>query len=73
MLTSPVFRLQSEILRLEFERKAPDEFGRIREVDLAELLLTYADYSPKKRVLVIRRIRKMFKVKMFSCSNILWC
>ena len=37
-------QLQTEILSLEFERKNPDENGRITEVDFTELLLAYAGY-----------------------------
>ncbi|XP_023347582.1 calcium uptake protein 1 homolog, mitochondrial [Eurytemora carolleeae] len=53
--------LQSEILRLEFERKEPNEDGFISEKQFAELLLTYADYSPRKRTIVLKRIKKLFK------------
>ena len=55
-------RLQSEILRLEFRRKGPDpETGRITERQFAELLLTYADYSPKKRSAVLKRVKRKYK------------
>ena len=55
-------QLQSAILALEFARKQPDpETGRIGERQLAELLLTYADYTPKKRTAVIKRVKKAYK------------
>ena len=56
--------MQSEILRLEFERKGADEQGRISEVDLADLILAYANYNPRKRAVVLKRIKKQFKVTM---------
>ena len=59
-----ISRLQSEILRLEFERKEPNENGFISEKQFAELLLTYADYSPRKRTIVLKRIKKLFKVNL---------
>ena len=57
-----MFRLQREILQLEFGRKEPDENGLINEKSFAELLLTYADYTQKKRSLVLKRVKKTFKV-----------
>ena len=54
--------MQTEILRLEFSRKSPTDEGTISERQLAELLLTYADYTPKKKAMVLKRIKKMFKV-----------
>ena len=59
-----LFRLQSEILWLEFERKGPNAEGRITERQLAELLLTYADYTPRRRSAVLKRIKKLFKVRL---------
>jgi hypothetical protein len=56
-------QLQREILTLEFLRKPPvgDESGRmIREKDFADLLLTYADYTPKKRSAVMKRVKKKY-------------
>ena len=59
--------LQREILRLEFERKNPDEeTNLITESQFAELLLTYADYNTKKRSGVIKRVRKAYKKKKKS-------
>ena len=55
--------MQSEILRLEFSKKEPDTAGRISERQLAELLLTYADYTPKRRTATLKRVRKAFKVR----------
>ncbi len=63
-----ISRLQSEILRLEFERKEPNEDGFISEKQFAELLLTYADYSPRKRTIVLKRIKKLFKVNLKTFS-----
>ena len=49
-------------MALEFARKQPDpETGRIGERQLAELLLTYADYTPKKRSAVIKRVKRAYK------------
>ena len=45
-----VSRLQREILSLEFARKDPDAEGRIGERQLADLLLTYADYTPRHNI-----------------------
>jgi hypothetical protein len=61
-----IFSLQSEILRLEFSKKEPDAAGRICERQLAELLLAYADYSPKRRAATLKRVRKTFKA---SCQK----
>ena len=54
-------QLQSDILTLEFQRKNPDKEGRISERHLAELLLTYADYSAKKRSAVLKRVKRKYK------------
>lgn len=54
-------QLQTEILTLEFQRKKPDEGGFIREVDFADLLLTYAGLSEKKHVKMLKRVKKRFK------------
>ena len=62
IIYTAVFRLQKEILHLEFERKEPDDNGLINEKCFAELLLTYADYSPKKKAIIIKRVKKTFKV-----------
>jgi len=53
--------LQNEILRLEFNRKEPNSDGNISEKQLAELLLAYAEYHPKKKAVVMKRVKKMFK------------
>lgn len=45
---------------LQFERKHPDESGRISETDFAELLVAYANLSEKKRERMIRRVMKKF-------------
>ncbi|PRD33162.1 UNVERIFIED_CONTAM: Calcium uptake protein 1-like protein [Trichonephila clavipes] len=48
-------QLQTEILTLEFQRKKPNAEGFIREVDFADLLLTYAGLSEKKHVKMLKR------------------
>lgn len=53
--------LQNEILRLEFTRKGPNHQGSISEKQLAELLLAYAEYPPRKKGNVMKRVKKMFK------------
>ncbi|KFM83056.1 Calcium uptake protein 1-like protein, mitochondrial, partial [Stegodyphus mimosarum] len=53
--------LQTEILTLEFQRKKPNAEGFIREVDFADLLLTYAGLSEKKHIKMLKRIKKRFK------------
>ena len=52
--------LQKEILSLEFHRKEPSESGHISEKQFAELLLTYADYTVKKRAVVLKRVKKRY-------------
>ncbi|XP_032671843.1 calcium uptake protein 1 homolog, mitochondrial isoform X2 [Odontomachus brunneus] len=54
-------QLQREILSLEFERRNPDEYGNITEVDFTELLLAYAGYPAKKKAKMLKRVKKMFK------------
>lgn len=54
-------QLQTEILTLEFQRKRPNAEGFIREVDFADLLLTYAGLSEKKHVKMLKRVKKIFK------------
>ncbi|XP_065202459.1 calcium uptake protein 1 homolog, mitochondrial [Planococcus citri] len=54
-------QLQREILSLEFQRKDPDENGKITEADFTELLLAYAGYPPKKKSKIIKRVKKQFK------------
>ena len=51
---------------LQFERRNPDENGRITEVDFTELLLAYAGYPDKKKT----RIRKTVK-KRYVCKKTL--
>lgn len=53
--------LQSEILTLEFMRKEPNDQGLIREWDFADLLLTYAGLTDKKRSRMVKRVKKKFK------------
>ncbi|XP_017757702.1 PREDICTED: calcium uptake protein 1 homolog, mitochondrial isoform X2 [Eufriesea mexicana] len=54
-------QLQKEILSLEFERRNPDENGRITEVDFTELLLAYAGYPDKKKAKIRKTVKKRFK------------
>ncbi|XP_076296965.1 mitochondrial calcium uptake 1 isoform X2 [Lasioglossum baleicum] len=54
-------QLQKEILSLEFERRNPDEDGRITEQDFTELLLAYAGYPDKKKEKILKTIKKRFK------------
>ncbi|XP_017883472.1 calcium uptake protein 1 homolog, mitochondrial-like isoform X2 [Ceratina calcarata] len=54
-------QLQREILSLEFERRNPDENGRISEVDFTELLLAYAGYPDKKKGKILKTVKKRFK------------
>ncbi|CAK1604060.1 unnamed protein product [Parnassius mnemosyne] len=54
-------QLQKEILSLEFQRKQPDENGRITEADFAELLLAYAGYPAKKKARMLKRVKKMYR------------
>ncbi|TRY80059.1 hypothetical protein TCAL_06778 [Tigriopus californicus] len=54
--------LQRDILAMEFSRKDPvHENGNISEKQFAELLLTYANYAPKKRTSTLKRVKKTFK------------
>ena len=63
-------KLQQEILRLEFERKNPNqETGLISEGQFAELLLTYADYNAKKKTVVIKRVKKAYKKSKKKMKN----
>lgn len=54
-------QLQKEILSLEFERRNPDENGRITEIDFTELLLAYAGYPDKKKAKIRKTVKKRFK------------
>lgn len=42
----------------QFERRNPDENGKITEVDFTELLLAYAGYSDKKKARMLKRVKK---------------
>ncbi|XP_037958196.1 calcium uptake protein 1 homolog, mitochondrial isoform X2 [Teleopsis dalmanni] len=55
------YQLQREILSLEFQRKQPDENGRISEADFAELMLAYAGYPLKKKHRKVKRVKRHFK------------
>ncbi|XP_003490262.1 calcium uptake protein 1 homolog, mitochondrial isoform X1 [Bombus impatiens] len=54
-------QLQTEILSLEFERRNPDENGRITEEDFTELLLAYAGYPATKKAKIRKTVKKRFK------------
>ncbi|XP_050670899.1 calcium uptake protein 1 homolog, mitochondrial isoform X2 [Leptidea sinapis] len=54
-------QLQKEILSLEFQRKQPDDNGRITEADFAELLLAYAGYPAKKKARMLKRVKRAFR------------
>ncbi|KAF7271359.1 hypothetical protein GWI33_015716 [Rhynchophorus ferrugineus] len=51
-------KLQKEILSLEFQRKHPDDNGKITEADFTELLLAYAGYPQKKKGRMLKRVKK---------------
>lgn len=53
-------QLQTEILRLEFQRYEL-ETGKISERDFAESLIAYAGHNAKKRIKMMRRVKKEFK------------
>lgn len=53
-------QLQKEILSLEFQRKNPDETGKITETDFTELLLAYAGYPDKKKTKMLKRVKKTY-------------
>ena len=42
---------------------------RIWEKDFADLLLTYADYSPKKRSAVLKRVKKRHSIYVRTVSS----
>jgi len=54
-------QLQSEVLKLEFDRYDPDEAGKIQEVDFADSLLTHAGFPEKKMARMRKRVKKGFK------------
>lgn len=43
---------------LQFERRNPDEHGRITVVDFTELLLAYAGYPDKKKARILKTLKK---------------
>ncbi len=51
-------QLQTEILKLEFKRKEPNDAGKISEADFAELLLAYAGYPAKRKARMLKRVKK---------------
>lgn len=62
-------QLQTEILSLEFRRKEPNELDRIKEVDFADLLLTYAGMPRKRRSRILKRVKKEFKENPIGISK----
>lgn len=46
------------MVKFQFQRKDPDENGKITEADFTELLLAYAGYPPKKKSRLIKRVKK---------------
>ncbi|XP_061388730.1 calcium uptake protein 1 homolog, mitochondrial-like isoform X2 [Musca vetustissima] len=62
-------QLQREILSLEFERKHPDENGRITEADFGELLLAYAGYPLKKKQKKLKRVKRRFRDHSIGISK----
>ncbi|OXA52924.1 calcium uptake protein 1 homolog, mitochondrial isoform X2 [Folsomia candida] len=59
-------QLQTEILKLEFKRKEPNDNGKINETDFAELLLAYAGYPPKKKARMLKRVKRKCKDKEYA-------
>uniref|UniRef100_T1PDL6 EF hand protein n=1 Tax=Musca domestica TaxID=7370 RepID=T1PDL6_MUSDO len=62
-------QLQREILSLEFERKHPDDNGRITEADFGELLLAYAGYPLKKKQKKLKRVKRRFRDHSIGISK----
>lgn len=54
-------QLQTEILSLEFQRKDPDDCGKITEGEFCELLLAYAGLPVKRKIKMLKRVKKAFK------------
>ena len=52
--------LQTEILKLEFERKCDGASADLSETDFAELLIVYAGFPDKKKARMIKRVKKAF-------------
>nr|XP_022315723.1 calcium uptake protein 1, mitochondrial-like isoform X2 [Crassostrea virginica] len=57
------FRLQNEVLRIEFDRYDPlyEEKGKISEKDFGRILLTYAGYPDQKKSRMLKRVKKKYK------------
>ena len=52
---------KTEILKLEFERKAGSGVGsKISESDFAELLIVYAGFPEKKKSKMLKRVKRSF-------------
>ncbi|KAF7271360.1 hypothetical protein GWI33_015716 [Rhynchophorus ferrugineus] len=62
-------KLQKEILSLEFQRKHPDDNGKITEADFTELLLAYAGYPQKKKGRMLKRVKKTFRDRSQGISK----
>ncbi|XP_031343419.1 calcium uptake protein 1 homolog, mitochondrial isoform X2 [Photinus pyralis] len=54
-------QLQREILSLEFQRKHPDDDGKISEADFTDLLLAYSGFPEKKKARMLKRVKKSFR------------
>ncbi|XP_064618033.1 calcium uptake protein 1, mitochondrial-like isoform X2 [Liolophura sinensis] len=52
--------LQSEILKIEFERHEPVD-GKITERDFAGILVAYAGFPDSKRLRMLKRVKKAYK------------
>jgi hypothetical protein len=49
----------------QFQRKDPDENGKITEVGFTELLLAYAGYPPKKKSRIMKRVKKKYGTQFY--------
>ncbi|KAF5288849.1 hypothetical protein FQA39_LY03728 [Lamprigera yunnana] len=54
-------QLQREILSLEFQRKHPNEEGKISEPDFTDLLLAYSGFPEKKKIRMLKRVKRSFR------------
>ncbi|KPM08793.1 hypothetical protein QR98_0073180 [Sarcoptes scabiei] len=62
--------LQKELLMLEFERKNPDPLtNRISEIDFADLLVVYAQFSQRKKQRMNQRLRTRFSKRISPNDN----
>ena len=67
-LPAPVLTCADDVLTptcpcsAQFRRKQPDAEGRLREADFADLLLAFGGYPANRKLKMIRRVRRKFKV-----------